>query len=170
LSALSSLQAKHAQAQATNQSQEGQRADFAPSLEELTAEAKAILPDGVELLEEDFDNAIGEAYVFLSFRPSPSSFFPCCRSSLAPLKINHPFVFIYPRVSSVMLGNLTTDAYYLPRSLINSARSPTADLPNTAALLGGVVAQEVIKMITKQYVPIDGYCTIDLVETWTGVL
>jgi hypothetical protein len=28
----------------------------------------------------------------------------------------------------------------------------------------------VIKMITKQYVPIDGYCTIDLVETWTGVL
>ncbi|KAJ2923585.1 hypothetical protein H1R20_g13506, partial [Candolleomyces eurysporus] len=111
LSALSSLHAKHAQAQATNQSQEGQKADFTPSLEELTAEAKAILPDGVELPEEDFDNAIGEA-----------------------------------------------------------ARSPTADLPNTAALLGGVVAQEVIKMITKQYVPVDGYCTIDLVETWTGVL
>ncbi|KAF7360342.1 NEDD8-activating enzyme E1 regulatory subunit [Mycena venus] len=30
------------------------------------------------------------------------------------------------------------------------ARSPTADLPNTAAFLGGLVAQEVIKMITKQ--------------------
>jgi hypothetical protein len=86
LSALSSLQAKHAQAQATNQSQEGQKADFAPSLEELTAEAKAILPDSVDLPEKDFDNAIGEAYVFLSFRPSPSSFFPCCRSSFARLK------------------------------------------------------------------------------------
>jgi len=51
-----------------------------------------------------------------------------------------------------------------------AARSPTADLPNTAALLGGIVAQEVIKMITKQYVPIEGYCTVDLVETWTGML
>lgn len=48
-------------------------------------------------------------------------------------------------------------------------RAPTADLPNTAALLGGMVAQEVIKMITKQYIPIDGSCLIDLIETWTGV-
>jgi len=51
-----------------------------------------------------------------------------------------------------------------------SERAPTADLPNTAALLGGLVAQEVIKMITKQYVPINGYCAVDLVETWTGIL
>ncbi|KAJ7267019.1 hypothetical protein B0H12DRAFT_1179488 [Mycena haematopus] len=50
------------------------------------------------------------------------------------------------------------------------ARSPTADLPNTAAFLGGLVAQEVIKMITKQYVPISSYCVVDLVETWTGTL
>ncbi|KXN85116.1 NEDD8-activating enzyme E1 regulatory subunit [Leucoagaricus sp. SymC.cos] len=50
------------------------------------------------------------------------------------------------------------------------ARSPTADLPNTAALLGGLVAQEVIKMITKQYIPIAGICTVDLIETWTGIL
>ncbi|KAG6887311.1 hypothetical protein C0992_012895 [Termitomyces sp. T32_za158] len=50
------------------------------------------------------------------------------------------------------------------------ARAPTADLPNTAALLGGLVAQEVIKVITKQYVPIESYCTIDLVETWTGII
>ncbi|KAJ6487955.1 hypothetical protein C8R45DRAFT_995037 [Mycena sanguinolenta] len=50
------------------------------------------------------------------------------------------------------------------------ARSPTADLPNTAAFLGGLVAQEVIKMITKQYVPISSYCVVDLVETWTGTI
>ncbi|KAF5381797.1 hypothetical protein D9615_005556 [Tricholomella constricta] len=50
------------------------------------------------------------------------------------------------------------------------ARAPTADLPNTAALLGGLVAQEVIKVITKQYVPINSYCTVDLVDTWTGVI
>ncbi|KAJ7512737.1 hypothetical protein B0H11DRAFT_5705 [Mycena galericulata] len=50
------------------------------------------------------------------------------------------------------------------------ARAPSADLPNTAAFLGGLVAQEVIKMITKQYVPIESYCVVDLVETWTGIV
>ncbi|PSR81319.1 hypothetical protein PHLCEN_2v6398 [Hermanssonia centrifuga] len=50
------------------------------------------------------------------------------------------------------------------------ARAPTADLPNSAAFLGGMVAQEAIKMITKQYVPVNGYCVIDLVETWTGIV
>ena len=49
--------AKHDQA--TSQLPEGKA--FAPSLEELTSEAKALLPEGVELPEEDFDNAIGEA-------------------------------------------------------------------------------------------------------------
>jgi amyloid beta precursor protein binding protein 1 len=43
-------------------------------------------------------------------------------------------------------------------------------LPNVAAFLGGLVAQEAIKMITKQYVPVNGYCVADLVETWTGTL
>ncbi|EIN04669.1 hypothetical protein PUNSTDRAFT_128225 [Punctularia strigosozonata HHB-11173 SS5] len=50
------------------------------------------------------------------------------------------------------------------------ARAPTADLPNVAAFLGGLVAQETIKMITKQYVPVNGYCVADLVDTWTGVV
>ncbi|KAJ3836082.1 hypothetical protein F5878DRAFT_626153 [Lentinula raphanica] len=62
------------------------------------------------------------------------------------------------------------------------ARAPSADLPTTAAFLGGLVAQEVIKMITKQYIPISagnaassendqlGVCVVDLVETWTGTL
>ncbi|KAI0368507.1 hypothetical protein BV20DRAFT_969136 [Pilatotrama ljubarskyi] len=50
------------------------------------------------------------------------------------------------------------------------ARAPTADLPNTAAFLGGLVAQEAIKMITEQYVPLNGYCVVDLVDSWTGVV
>jgi len=50
------------------------------------------------------------------------------------------------------------------------ARTPTADVPNTAAFMGGVIAQETIKMITKQYVPQKGYCVIDLVESKTGVV
>jgi hypothetical protein len=51
-----------------------------------------------------------------------------------------------------------------------SVRAPTAELPNVAAFLGGIVAQEAIKMITRQYIPVNGYCVIDLVDTWTGVL
>ena len=50
------------------------------------------------------------------------------------------------------------------------ARAPTADLPNMAAFLGGLVAQEAIKMITEQYVPLNGYCVVDLIESWTGVV
>jgi NEDD8-activating enzyme E1 regulatory subunit len=52
----------------------------------------------------------------------------------------------------------------------SSERAPTADLPNTAAFLGGLVAQEVIKMVTKQYIPINGICVIDLIDTWTGIV
>lgn len=52
----------------------------------------------------------------------------------------------------------------------HSVRAPTADLPNTAALLGGLVAQETIKMITRQYVPQSGYCVLDCVDMRTGVI
>jgi len=56
------------------------------------------------------------------------------------------------------------------QSIGEVVRSPTADLPNTAAFLGGIVAQEAIKMITKQYVPVNGICTIDLIGCTTGIL
>ncbi|KAG1810605.1 uncharacterized protein BJ212DRAFT_1377674 [Suillus subaureus] len=46
-----------------------------------------------------------------------------------------------------------------------TAQAHFSELPNTAAFLGGMVAQEVIKMIAKQYVPVKGYCVIDLIET-----
>ncbi|KAH9916765.1 uncharacterized protein BXZ73DRAFT_53641 [Epithele typhae] len=49
-------------------------------------------------------------------------------------------------------------------------RAPTADLPNMAAFLGGLVAQEAIKVITEQYVPLNGYCVVDLIDSWTGVI
>lgn len=39
-----------------------------------------------------------------------------------------------------------------------------------AAFVGGLVAQEAIKVITQQYVPVKGYCVLDLVETRTGIL
>lgn len=51
-----------------------------------------------------------------------------------------------------------------------SVRAPTAELPTTAAFLGGIVAHEAIKMITKQYIPVTGHCVIDLIETSTAVI
>ncbi|KAG8911801.1 hypothetical protein FRC00_005802, partial [Tulasnella sp. 408] len=50
------------------------------------------------------------------------------------------------------------------------SRAPGAELPTTAALMGGMVAQEVIKVITKQYIPINGVCAVDLVSSTTGTV
>lgn len=58
-----------------------------------------------------------------------------------------------------------------PKVPISSrSRAPAAELPTTAALMGGIVAQEVIKVITKQYIPIDGVCAVDLVSSTTGTV
>lgn len=49
-------------------------------------------------------------------------------------------------------------------------RAGGAELHNIAALTGGLLAQEVIKAITKQYVPIDNTCIFDGVNSKTAVL
>ena len=48
-------------------------------------------------------------------------------------------------------------------------RAAGAELHNISALTGGMVAQEVIKVITKQYVPVDGTCVFDGVRSRTMV-
>lgn len=48
-------------------------------------------------------------------------------------------------------------------------RSGDASLPPTTALLGGVVAQEAIKLITKQYVPADNTVIYDGIQQAIGV-
>lgn len=50
------------------------------------------------------------------------------------------------------------------------ARAGGAELHNIAALTGGLVAQECIKVITEQYVPVDNTCVFDGIEsrTWVG--
>jgi amyloid beta precursor protein binding protein 1 len=50
------------------------------------------------------------------------------------------------------------------------ARAGGGELHNIAALTGGMVAQEVIKIITKQYIPIDNTCVFDGVGSRSGVL
>ena len=48
-------------------------------------------------------------------------------------------------------------------------RANGAELHNISALTGGMVAQEVIKVITKQYVPVDSACVFDGIISKTAV-
>jgi len=45
--------------------------------------------------------------------------------------------------------------------VINFVRYNGAELPNIASLMGGLVAQEVIKIITRQYIPVNNTCIYD---------
>ena len=47
----------------------------------------------------------------------------------------------------------------------SSARAGGAELHNIGALTGGMVSQEVIKVITEQYVPVDNTCVFDGVRS-----
>ena len=48
-------------------------------------------------------------------------------------------------------------------------RAGGAELHNISALTGGMVAQEVIKVVTKQYVPVDNTCVFDGIASKTAV-
>ena len=50
------------------------------------------------------------------------------------------------------------------------SRAAGAELHNISAATGGMVAQEVIKVITKQYIPIDNTCIFDGIESRCQVL
>lgn len=48
-------------------------------------------------------------------------------------------------------------------------RAEEGELHNISALTGGMIAQEVIKVITKQYIPIDNSCVFDGIASKAGV-
>lgn len=50
-----------------------------------------------------------------------------------------------------------------------SNRAGNAQLPQITALMGGIVAQEAIKLITKQYVALNGNLIFDGVSSRTAV-
>ncbi|KIN00290.1 hypothetical protein OIDMADRAFT_199632 [Oidiodendron maius Zn] len=50
------------------------------------------------------------------------------------------------------------------------ARANGGELHNISAMIGGMVSQEVIKIITKQYIPIDNTCILDGITSRTQVL
>lgn len=50
------------------------------------------------------------------------------------------------------------------------SRAGGAELHNISAAVGGMVAQEVIKVVTKQYIPIDNTCIYDGLESKCQIL
>ena len=48
-------------------------------------------------------------------------------------------------------------------------RSAGSDLPTSAAFMGGLTSQEVIKVITNQYIPIENTCIVNLIKSTTMV-
>lgn len=50
------------------------------------------------------------------------------------------------------------------------SRAAGGELHNISAVMGGMVAQEMIKIITKQYIPIDNTCVFDGIESRCQVL
>ena len=55
-------------------------------------------------------------------------------------------------------------------TIVSSVRAGGAELHNIAALTGGLVSQEVIKVITEQYIPVDNTCIFDGVKSKTAVI
>jgi NEDD8-activating enzyme E1 regulatory subunit len=49
-------------------------------------------------------------------------------------------------------------------------RARGGELHNISALTGGMVAQEIIKIITKQYIPVDNTCIFDGISSRCQVL
>jgi len=58
----------------------------------------------------------------------------------------------------------------LTKHIDELVRADGGELHNIAAATGGMVAQEVIKVITKQYVPVDNTCLFDGINSKTSVL
>ncbi|KAJ9110209.1 hypothetical protein QFC20_003061 [Naganishia adeliensis] len=70
-------------------------------------------------------------------------------------------------VRTILQGvNSTVDGNdLLEKAVREIARGGFGCLPTTSAFIGGIVAQEAIKLITAQYVPLDNTCLIDLVKS-----
>jgi hypothetical protein len=55
-------------------------------------------------------------------------------------------------------------------AVVLRVRSAGAELPHISSLVGGLVSQEVIKLITRQYIPMNGTCIYDGYRSATGIV
>ncbi|GHJ85507.1 hypothetical protein NliqN6_1909 [Naganishia liquefaciens] len=63
------------------------------------------------------------------------------------------------------VGCYAGDSDLLRNAIREIMRGGFGCLPTTSAFIGGIVAQEAIKLITAQYIPLDNTCIIDLVKS-----
>lgn len=74
--------------------------------------------------------------------------------------------------SSIDPSTLSSDAETqenLTKAINEVQRVAGGELHNISSVLGGMVAQEAIKLLTRQYVPVDGTCVFDGVRSKVGV-
>ncbi|KAI8060893.1 ThiF family protein [Gongronella butleri] len=64
---------------------------------------------------------------------------------------------------------LDADASLLAQSIVNYVRFRDREVANMAALMGGLVSQEAIKLITHQYIPINNTCVFNGIKSTSSV-
>ena len=70
------------------------------------------------------------------------------------------------------LTSLATDMNYqdnITKAIEEVSRAQGGELHNVSSVLGGMVAQEAIKLLTRQYVPVDGICVFDGIRSKSAV-
>lgn len=72
----------------------------------------------------------------------------------------HP-PFFFKKKQTVIHDSISIDALY-------RCRAGGSELPNIAALMGGLVSQEAIKLITRQYIPMNNTTIFDGVRSTTS--
>ncbi|KIW33629.1 uncharacterized protein PV07_00465 [Cladophialophora immunda] len=72
-----------------------------------------------------------------------------------------------PNVASLSSDPETQDN--ITNAITEVERAGGGELHNISSILGGMVAQEAIKLLTRQYVPVDGTCVFDGIKSKSGV-
>ncbi|KAI8329186.1 amyloid beta precursor protein-binding protein 1 [Blakeslea trispora] len=67
------------------------------------------------------------------------------------------------QIDQVMAGD------FMGRAILNYVHFGDLEAPNLAALLGGLVAQEAIKLITHQYIPINNTCVFNGITSTSSI-
>jgi amyloid beta precursor protein binding protein 1 len=124
-----------------------------------------MIPDRMrELASKEFANDEANA----DFGP-PLSLLPIYLALKATASMNKPTPSqILATIDNLIDGAITNER--IVKAAEEVSRAQGGELHNISALTGGMVSQEVIKIITKQYIPIDNTCIFDGITSRTQVL
>jgi NEDD8-activating enzyme E1 regulatory subunit len=101
---------------------------------------------------------------------SPGSIEACFDEDIATLVSYVNSILGEPPANTEMVTNACLEMYSLHKlDLTNSARAGGGELHNIASLMGGLVAQEAIKLLTRQYIPCNNTCVFDGVSSSSNV-